>query len=103
MKNKMQNMNEKDIATTWHLQNLLTSVDTSVSPLHTAKYLVSQGVTFETEGEWKWRKVKRVEASDVGGSYEDEELYCTACNEADYHESRSNFCPNCGAKMKNAI
>lgn len=96
--------NEKDIATVWHLQGLLTSVDTSVSPMHTAKYLVSQGVTFKTQGEWKWRKVQRREAPDIGDSfYEDEELFCTACNETDYHAGRSDFCPHCGAEMKNSI
>lgn len=100
----MQNLNEKEISTVWHLQGLLTSIDTSVSPMHTAKYLVQQGVTIKTEGEWKWRKVQRPEAPDMGGGfYEDEELYCTACNETDFHESRANFCPNCGAEMKNAI
>lgn len=100
----MQNFNEKEIATVWHLQGLLTSVDTSVSPMHTAKYLVQQGVTFKTQGEWKWRKVQKREAPDIGdGFYEDEELFCTACNETDYHEGRSDFCPHCGAEMKNAI
>lgn len=100
----MQNLNDKELATAWHLQELLCSVDVAASPLRAAQYLVSEGVTFKTEGEWKWRKVQKPEAPDMGGGfYEDEELYCTACNEADFHESRANFCPNCGAEMKNAI
>ncbi|MBQ8806480.1 MAG: hypothetical protein IJZ68_08505 [Bacteroidaceae bacterium] len=100
----MQNLTEKELATAWHLQELLCSVDTSVSPLHTARYLVSEGVTFRTFGEWKWRKVRKQEAPDIGDDwYDDDELYCTACNTTDDHGTRANFCPHCGAEMLNAI
>ena len=100
----MTNLSDKEIATAWHLQQLLCSVDVSSSPIRAAKYLVSEGVTFRTFGEWKWRKVRKPEAPDMGGGfYEDEELYCTACNNTDIHESRSDFCPHCGAEMKNSI
>lgn len=100
----MSQMNEKELATAWHLQELLCSVDTTVSPMHTARYLASQGVVFKVEGEWKWRKVRKQEAPDIGDDwYDDEELYCTACNTTDIYETRANFCPHCGAEMTNAI
>lgn len=100
----MKNMSDKDTATAWHLQQLLCSVDVASSPLRAAQYLVSEGVVFRTFGEWKWRKVRKQEAPDVGNDwYEDEELYCTTCGEADIHETRANFCPHCGAEMKNSI
>ena len=99
----MQNLNEKEQATVWHLQQLLRSVDVTVSPMHTAQYLVSQGVTLKTQAEWKTRTVRKQEAPDVSNDfYEDTEVYCSACEQVDDHEVHSKFCPHCGAEMTNA-
>ena len=51
-------------------------------------------------GRWKDRTVLRPEAHDVGSGYwEDVETYCSACGMIDYHDLRSRYCPECGAKM----
>lgn len=34
------------------------------------------------------------------GSWIEKELYCSECNYENYRHYKSNFCPNCGAKME---
>ena len=42
------------------------------------------------QGEWKF-----IQGATTQGS-----LKCPFCDYRDYHKTNSNFCPNCGAKMK---
>lgn len=52
-------------------------------------HLLSHGVTFEKQGEWK-------------GSAMDS--YCSICGVyQNMFVGRTNYCPNCGARMKGAV
>ena len=63
-----------------------------------AEYLISNGVTVQESGHW----VSLTDCSNAG-------IYCSVCNKKVYNEDyawcnrkyklRSNYCPNCGAKM----
>lgn len=44
----------------------------------------------QPKGEWKF-----IQGATTQGS-----LKCPFCDYRDYHKTNSNFCPNCGAKMK---
>ena len=50
------------------------------------------GIPYEErpQGEWKFSQGVTTQGS----------LKCPFCDYRDYHNSNSNFCPNCGADMK---
>jgi DNA-directed RNA polymerase subunit RPC12/RpoP len=62
-----------------------------ITPSHTAKYLISNGVTIRKHGRWE-------KASEMMPIYR-----CSVCKERNLFKNGdnvfSNYCPNCGAKM----
>ena len=64
-----------------------------ITPSHTAKYLIANGVTVQKHGRWERRRIGQM---DVWG--------CSLClrrekNISRFQPTTTNFCPNCGAKM----
>ena len=45
------------------------------------------------QGEWKFSQGVTTQGS----------LKCPFCDYRDYHNTNSNFCPNCGADMRGAV
>lgn len=71
-----------------------TNMETSVAE-YVADYLLANGVIVQQQGKWK---IKR---DDCDFEY----MMCSCCKEEFFPEGcvveiTPNFCPNCGAKMK---
>lgn len=58
--------------------------------------LTANGYRKQSEGEWIWKKKIEPQAQN--------RLYCSVCDDECLSKNnyyvKSNFCPNCGAKMK---
>lgn len=71
---------------------LMTEYGTSFVKLHPVKLTAKPKNA--TQGRWTW---KRLHDDDY------ETLVCSNCFSADGANEMYNYCPNCGAKMKNGV
>ena len=64
--------------------------------LHSMEEMKKQGYRKQSEGEWIWKTKIEPRAQN--------RLYCSVCDEEclakNNYYVKSNYCPNCGAKMK---
>ena len=60
-----------------------------------ARHLYEKGYRKQSEGEW---------IDQYQGQYANQLYKCSVCGETAFHDDKrwflTNFCPNCGAKMK---
>ena len=62
----------------------------TVAPVGWQEIADSEPYDERPKGKWKF----------ISGATTQGSLKCPFCDYRDYHKTNSNFCPNCGAKMK---
>lgn len=69
---------------------------------HMADHLQASGVVILEQGRWDEIPNSYISISSKDGSYSGHATSCSVCREVNPNAFKTNYCPNCGAKMVQA-
>lgn len=72
-----------------------------VVPVKKIRNIPAADVVERKRGKWDEIPNKYISVSGKNGSYSGNATSCSVCHEINPNAFKTNFCPNCGAKMDN--